>query len=96
MPPTGIVQRDAVLLGSPAAEFHALLLEHGPFRRFVFGLYSARLAEAMEWVEGGRVSPARRATRPAAALLRDAAPGAARAQPITALDPRALAALACG
>lgn len=48
---TGIAERDVVLLSLPAAEFHALLLEHEPFRRFVFGLYNARLAEVMELVE---------------------------------------------
>jgi CRP/FNR family transcriptional regulator len=48
---TGIAESDVTLLNVPAGEFHTLLLEHEPFRRFVFGLYGARLAEIMELVE---------------------------------------------
>ncbi len=47
----GIAEDDVVLLNLPPAEFNALLLEHEPFRRFVFGMYGERLAEVMQLVE---------------------------------------------
>jgi CRP/FNR family transcriptional regulator len=47
----GIAEEDATLLSIPPAEFQALLLEHEPFRRFVFGMYGERLAEVMTLVE---------------------------------------------
>lgn len=48
---TGIAESDVTLLSIPPARFQALLLEFEPFRRFVFGMYGARLAEVMELVE---------------------------------------------
>lgn len=47
----GIAEQDVTLLSVPPAEFEALLLEHEPFRRFVFGMYGERLAEVMTLVE---------------------------------------------
>lgn len=46
----GCVERDARLLVLPRPLFDALL-EHAPFRTFVFQLFSARLAELTELVE---------------------------------------------
>jgi CRP/FNR family transcriptional regulator len=48
---SGIADENVVLLVLPPAAFHELLLEHEPFRRFVFGMYAERLAEVMELVE---------------------------------------------
>jgi CRP/FNR family transcriptional regulator len=47
----GIAEEDVTLLNLPPEEFNALLLEHEPFRRFVFGMYGERLAEVMALVE---------------------------------------------
>ncbi len=47
----GIAEGDVTLLSIPPAPFQALLLEHEPFRRFVFGMYGERLAEVMTLVE---------------------------------------------
>jgi CRP/FNR family transcriptional regulator len=47
----GIAEQDVTLLNLPPALFDALLLEHEPFRRFVFGMYGERLAEVMQLVE---------------------------------------------
>jgi CRP/FNR family transcriptional regulator, anaerobic regulatory protein len=47
----GIAEQDVLLLNLPPDEFNALLLEHEPFRRFVFGMYGERLAEVMQLVE---------------------------------------------
>ncbi len=47
----GIAEDDVTLLGIPAEQFQRLILEHEPFRRFVFDMYGARLAEVMEAVE---------------------------------------------
>jgi CRP/FNR family transcriptional regulator len=47
----GIAEEDVTLLSLPPDEFNALLLEHEPFRRFVFGMYGERLAEVMTLVE---------------------------------------------
>jgi len=47
----GIAEQDVTLLSVPPAEFNQLLLEHEPFRRFVFGMYGERLAEVMALVE---------------------------------------------
>lgn len=47
----GIAEDDVLLLNLPPDEFNALLLEHEPFRRFVFGMYGERLAEVMQLVE---------------------------------------------
>jgi CRP/FNR family transcriptional regulator, anaerobic regulatory protein len=47
----GIAEEDVLLFNLPPAEFNALLLEHEPFRRFVFGMYGERLAAVMQLVE---------------------------------------------
>ncbi len=47
----GVAEEEVTLLSLPPAEFSALLLEHEPFRRFVFGMYGERLAEVMQLVE---------------------------------------------
>ena len=47
----GIAETDVALLKIPPALFHELLLEHEPFRRFVFGMYGERLAQVMALVE---------------------------------------------
>jgi CRP/FNR family transcriptional regulator len=47
----GIAAEDVTLASLPPALFHDLLLGHEPFRRFVFGMYGARLAEVMQLVE---------------------------------------------
>src|SRR5690606_41079965 len=47
--------------------FQALLVEHEPFRRFVFDMYGARLAEVMELLE--EVAFRRLDTRLAALLI---------------------------
>jgi CRP/FNR family transcriptional regulator len=47
----GIAEQEVTLLNLPPALFNALLLEHEPFRRFVFGMYGERLAEVMQLVE---------------------------------------------
>jgi CRP/FNR family transcriptional regulator len=48
---TGTAESDVVLLRIPPALFHRLMVQSEPFRRFVFGMYSERLAEVMELVE---------------------------------------------
>jgi CRP/FNR family transcriptional regulator len=48
---TGTAEQDVTLLSIPPALFQQLLLEHEPFRQFVFGMYGERLAEVMELVE---------------------------------------------
>lgn len=48
---TAVAERDSVLLSVPPPLFHELMLRYDPFRRFVFGMYSERLAEVMELVE---------------------------------------------
>ncbi|HEX5612069.1 MAG TPA: Crp/Fnr family transcriptional regulator [Burkholderiales bacterium] len=48
---TGIAEQDVTLLSVPPALFQELLLEHEPFRNFIFGMYGERLAEVMELVE---------------------------------------------
>lgn len=47
----GIAERDLELLVLPPAAFQRLLETHEPFRRFVFSLFSERLAELMQLVE---------------------------------------------
>jgi len=47
----GVAERDVTLLSLPPGPFHELMLGFEPFRRFVFGMYGARLAEVMELVE---------------------------------------------
>jgi len=48
---TGVAESPVLLLSLAPEVFQELLLGHEPFRRFVFGLYGARLAEVMELVE---------------------------------------------
>jgi len=47
----GVADEDVTLLNLPPEAFNALLLEHEPFRRFVFGMYGERLAEVMALVD---------------------------------------------
>lgn len=47
----GVAETPLSLLVLPASEFGRLLLEHGPFRDFVFHLFSERIAELMQLVE---------------------------------------------
>ncbi|MFN3564480.1 MAG: Crp/Fnr family transcriptional regulator [Burkholderiaceae bacterium] len=47
----GVAESDVTLLAIPSEQFHQLILQHEPFRRFVFDMYGARLAEVMEAVE---------------------------------------------
>jgi len=47
----GVAEEDVTLLSIPPAAFQSLLLEHEPFRAFVFGMYGERLAEVMALVE---------------------------------------------
>ena len=48
---TAVAERDTLLLSLPPPLFHELMLQFEPFRGFVFGMYSERLAEVMELVE---------------------------------------------
>lgn len=48
---SAVAETDAVLVSLPPEAFQKLLLGYEPFRRFVFGMYGARLAEVMELVE---------------------------------------------
>jgi CRP/FNR family transcriptional regulator len=48
---TGIAETAVILLALPPALFHRLLAEHKPFRDYVFGLFSERLADLMTLVE---------------------------------------------
>lgn len=48
---SGVADGDVTLVSIPPALFQQLLLEFEPFRRFVFGMYGARLAEVMQLVE---------------------------------------------
>ncbi|HEU4922168.1 MAG TPA: Crp/Fnr family transcriptional regulator [Burkholderiales bacterium] len=47
----GVTETDVTLLSIPPAVFQELLLQHEPFRRFVFGMYGERLAQVMQLVE---------------------------------------------
>jgi CRP/FNR family transcriptional regulator len=47
----GVAESDVTLLGVPSEQFQQLILHHEPFRRFVFDMYGARLAEVIEAVE---------------------------------------------
>ncbi len=47
----GIAESDCEVVVLPPPVFQELLREHEPFRRFVFGLFSERLAELMQLVE---------------------------------------------
>jgi CRP/FNR family transcriptional regulator len=47
----GVAETEVTLLSIPPALFQQLLVEHEPFRRFVFGMYGERLAQVMQLVE---------------------------------------------
>ncbi|HWS76320.1 MAG TPA: Crp/Fnr family transcriptional regulator [Quisquiliibacterium sp.] len=47
----GIAETDVTLARIPPALFQELLVQSEPFRRFVFDMYGARLAEVMELLE---------------------------------------------
>jgi CRP/FNR family transcriptional regulator len=63
----GIAETPLTLLAIPAPDFAALLVEHPPFRDFVFHLFAERIAELMQLVE--EVAFARLDQRLAKALL---------------------------
>ena len=63
----GIAETPLSLLAIPAPDFAALLVEHPPFRDFVFHLFAERIAELMQLVE--EVAFARLDQRLAKALL---------------------------
>jgi CRP/FNR family transcriptional regulator len=63
----GIAETPLTLLAIPAPDFAALLVEHQPFRDFVFHLFAERIAELMQLVE--EVAFARLDQRLAKALL---------------------------
>jgi CRP/FNR family transcriptional regulator len=48
---SGVAETDVTVLAIPPALFNELMIEHAPFREYVFGLYGARLAEVMELIE---------------------------------------------
>jgi CRP/FNR family transcriptional regulator len=48
---TAVAESDVTVLVVPPALFQELILHHEPFRRFVFDMYGARLAEVMELLE---------------------------------------------
>jgi len=48
---SGIAETDVRLLNIPPGVFNELIIHDAPFRRFVFGMYNARLAEVIELVE---------------------------------------------
>lgn len=48
---SGIAETDVKVLVIPPALFNELMVQHPPFREYVFGLYGARLAEVMELIE---------------------------------------------
>jgi CRP/FNR family transcriptional regulator, anaerobic regulatory protein len=48
---SAVAEIDVVLVSISPEAFNKLLLEHEPFRRFVFGMYGDRLAEVIELVE---------------------------------------------
>jgi CRP/FNR family transcriptional regulator len=47
----GIAETPLTLLALPVSEFAALMLEHPPFRDFVFHLFAERIGELMQLVE---------------------------------------------
>lgn len=47
----GIAETPITLLALPVASFSTLMLEHAPFRDFVFHLFAERIAELMQLVE---------------------------------------------
>ena len=48
---TGIAETEVEVLIIPPPLFNELMLQHEPFRQYVFGMYAARLSEVMELVE---------------------------------------------
>lgn len=48
---SGVAETGVTLVAIPPGPFQQLMLGYEPFRRFVFGMYSERLAEVMELVE---------------------------------------------
>ena len=48
---TGIAESDLTLVALPPHLFHKLLGEHAPFRNYVFGLFTERIADLMQLVE---------------------------------------------
>ena len=48
---SGVAETDVMVLVIPPALFNELMVQHPPFREYVFGLYGARLAEVMELIE---------------------------------------------
>jgi CRP/FNR family transcriptional regulator, anaerobic regulatory protein len=47
----GVAESDVTLLRIPPVQFQDLMVKSEPFRRFVFDLYGARLAEMMELID---------------------------------------------
>lgn len=47
----GVAESDVALLQMPPAAFNDLIVNSPPFRRFVFDMYGARLAEVMELID---------------------------------------------
>ena len=54
----GIAETPLTLLALPVGEFSRLLVEHPPFRDFVFHLFAERIGELMQLVEEVGPSPA--------------------------------------
>ena len=48
---SGVAETDVTVFVIPPAPFHELMVQHAPFREYVFGLYGARLGEVMELIE---------------------------------------------
>jgi CRP/FNR family transcriptional regulator len=48
---SAVAESDVTVLVIPPALFQEMILHHEPFRRFVFDMYGARLAEVMELLE---------------------------------------------
>jgi CRP/FNR family transcriptional regulator len=48
---TGIAESDLSIIALPPHVFHRLLSQHTPFRTYVFGLFTERIAELMQLVE---------------------------------------------
>ena len=48
---SGIAETDVTVLVIQPALFNELMVQHAPFREYVFGLYGARLSEVMELIE---------------------------------------------
>jgi len=48
---SGVAETDVAVLVIPPPLFDELMIQHAPFREYVFGLYGARLGEVMELIE---------------------------------------------